>query len=156
MSEQIEIKIGDNAPDFVLKDHNNNDVKLSDFKGKKVLLSFHPLAWTSICAKQMQSLEANKEVFKELNTIPLGMSVDTTFSKKAWADDLNIKDVKLLSDFWPHGEVSKSFGIFLEDKGFSARTNIIINEDQKIAFIKRYETGMLPDIQEIIDAVKSL
>ncbi|MBA7610031.1 Alkyl hydroperoxide reductase E [subsurface metagenome] len=145
------IKVGEKAPDFVLKDHNGIEFKLSDLKGNRVLLSFHPLAWTSVCAKQMQSLETNKERFDELNTIAVGVNVDPIPSKKAWAGELGIKNTKLLSDFWPHGEVAKKYGIFREKEGFSERANIIIDENGKVIFTKVYELPELPDIEEIID-----
>lgn len=148
--------IGGTAPDFVLKDQNGTDVRLSQSKGKRVLLSFHPLAWTEVCAKQMQALEENKGMFESLNTVPLGLSVDTVPSKKAWADHLGIKAVPLLSDFWPHGEVAKAYGIFREKNGFSERANIIVDKDGKIAFVKVYETRQLPDIGEIMAAIKGL
>jgi peroxiredoxin len=148
--------IGGTAPDFVLKDQNGTDVRLSQSKGKRVLLSFHPLAWTEVCAKQMQALEENKSVFESLNTVPLGLSVDTVPSKKAWADYLGIKAVPLLSDFWPHGEVAKAYGIFRERNGFSERANIIVDKDGKIAFVKVYEIRQLPDIGEIMAAIKGL
>ncbi|MBM3149507.1 MAG: redoxin domain-containing protein, partial [Chloroflexi bacterium] len=63
------IPIGTDAPDFTLKDQNNNQIHLADLRDKKVLLSFHPLAWTKVCADQMKSLEANHERFKELNAV---------------------------------------------------------------------------------------
>ncbi|UCE75419.1 MAG: peroxiredoxin [Methanomassiliicoccales archaeon] len=151
-----EVKVGDPAKDFTLKDQNGKGIMLSSFKGKKVLLSFHPLAWTAICAKQMQSLEANKETFDSLNTVALGMSVDTVPCKKAWAESLGIENISLLSDFWPHGEVAKLYGIFREEHGFSARTNIIVDEEQNIAFFKVYEPKTLPDINEIIDFIKNM
>jgi len=110
------LSIGEVAPVFALKDQDGKEVRLSEFKGKRVLLSFHPLAWTAVCAKQMQALEENKNVFESLDTIPLGLSVDTMPSKKAWADHLCIKSLRLLSDFWPHGDVAKAYGIF-RDKG---------------------------------------
>ncbi len=151
-----EVKVGESAKDFTLKDQNKEEVKLSSFAGKKVLLSFHPLAWTAICAKQMQSLEVNKETFDSLGTVALGLSVDTVPSKKAWADVLVIRNTQLLSDFWPHGEVAKSYGIFNEEHGISKRANIIIDEKQKIAFVKVYEIKTLPDINEIIDFIKNM
>ncbi|MCK4572302.1 peroxiredoxin [candidate division WOR-3 bacterium] len=144
------ISVGENAPDFVLKDHNNTEFKLSDFEGKRVLLSFHPLAWTSVCAKQMQSLEINKERFDELNTVTVGVNVDPIPSKKAWAGELGIESTRLLSDFWPHGEVAKKFGVFREKEGFSERANIIIDENGKVIFTKVYDINQLPDIEEII------
>jgi peroxiredoxin len=144
------LKIGDKAKDFALSDQKEKKFKLSDFKGKRVLLSFHPLAWTSVCAEQMKSLEKTKETFNSLNAIAVGVSVDTVPSKKAWADSLGIKKTRLLSDFWPHGKVAKLYGIFRQEDGISERANIIIDENQKIAFFKVYRLGQLPDIQEII------
>ena len=144
------IKKGEKAPNFTLKDQNGKDVQLSNFKGKRVLLSFHPLAWTSVCAKQMQSLEKNKEKFRKLNTVALGINVDPVPSKAAWAKSLNIKSTKLLSDFWPHGEVAKKYGIFSKSQGFSFRVNIIIDEKGEVIFVKKYPISKLPDIKEII------
>ena len=147
---------GIKSPQFSLIDHNNDIFDLSKFKGKRVLLSFHPLAWTGVCAAQMKSLEDNFDNFKKLNTIAVGINVDSVPSKKAWADSLGIKNTKLLSDFWPHGNVAKLFCLFREDDGFSERANIIINEDQIIEFVKIYEISNLPDIDEIVDFLKNL
>jgi len=154
MSEKQMLKIGDKIPDFVLKDQHNKELRLSELKGKKVLLSFHPLAWTKICAQQMQSLEENLSRFRELNTVPLGLSVDTVPSKHAWAKELGIKDTRLLSDFWPHGAVAKKLGLFRDKEGSSERANIIIDEDQNVIFLKVYDIPQLPDIEEIINFLK--
>jgi peroxiredoxin len=156
MAEQEKTKIGEKAKDFALKDQNDKEFKLSQFKGKRVLLSFHPLAWTEVCAKQMKSLEENKAVFDSLNTVALGMSVDTVPSKKAWAESLGIKNTPLLSDFWPHGEVAKLYGIFRDRNGFSERANIVVDENQKVVFFKVYPIRELPDINEIINFLKNL
>jgi len=154
--QQVPPKIGDIGPDFTLRDHNSKELKLSELRGKRVLLSFHPLAWTEVCAKQMQSLEANKDVFASLNTAPLGLSVDSVPCKKAWADSLGIKSVPLVADFWPHGEVASAYGIFREKNGFSERANIIVDEKGKVVFFKVYEISQLPDINEIIGFIKGL
>ena len=156
MAEERKTQIGEKAKDFALKDQNGKEYRLSQFSGKRVLLSFHPLAWTEVCAKQMKSLEENKEVFDSLNTVALGMSVDTIPSKLAWAENLGIKNTPLLSDFWPHGEVAKLYGIFRDKNGFSERANIIVDENGKIVFFKIYPIPELPDINEIIDFLKSL
>jgi len=149
-------KVGDNARDFSLEDQNERVFRLSTFKGKKVVLSFHPLAWTSVCAEQMKSLEKNKTAFDSLNAVAVGVSVDTVPSKKAWAESLNIKNSRLLSDFWPHGEVAQLYGIFRTKDGISERANIIIDEKQRIFFFKIYKLAQLPDIQEIIDNLKRM
>jgi peroxiredoxin len=147
---------GDKAPDFVLMDHKEQEFRLSDFKGKRVLLSFHPLAWTPVCAKQMQSLERNQNNFEELNTVAVGLSIDTVPSKEAWADLLGIRLTRLLSDFWPHGKVAELYGIFRKKEGFSERANIIINENQEIEFVRIYELGELPDINEILTFLRGV
>ena len=147
------IKKGDNAKEFTLRDHDDKEVRLSDLKGKKVLLSFHPLAWTSVCAEQMKALEAQKDKFASRNTVALGLSVDTVPSKKAWAKELGIRGTRLLSDFWPHGKIAKAYGIFREKNGFSERTNIILNEDHRVIFVKVYPIKELPDIEEIFRAI---
>jgi len=150
------VKIGTKAPDFVLKDNRGKELRLSELKGKRVLLSFHPQAWTSVCAEQMKSLEENRQTFEQLNTVTLGLSVDTVPSKNAWANSLGIKDTRLLSDFWPHGEVANKLGMFREKDGFSERANIILDENQKVAFVKIYDIPQLPDIKEIIEFLKSM
>ncbi len=148
------IKVGSPAPDFSLKDQSGKEFRLSAAKGKRVLLSFHPLAWTNVCADQMRSLEENIETFDSLNTVPVGISVDSVPSKKAWAESLNIEKVRLLSDFWPHGYVAHIYRIFRGKDGFSERANIILDEQGKTTFSKVYEISQLPDINEIIRMLK--
>ena len=104
----------------------------------------------------MQSLEANKEAFSSLNTVQVGMSIDSVPSKKAWAESLGIKETRLLADFWPHGGVAKLFGVFREQDGVDQRSNIIVDEDGNIAFSKVYPQSQLPDIQEIIGVLRQL
>lgn len=151
MSTTVGVK--EKAHDFKLRDQNGKEIRLSDFKGKKVLLSFHPLAWTRVCAEQMKSLEENYGRFKELNTVALGISVDAVPSKKAWAESLGIRDTSLPSDFWPHGEVAKLYGIFDEKEGVSERANIILDEHQQVIFVRVYPGAQMPDIEEIITAL---
>lgn len=144
------IEIGTAAPDFALKDQHGTTVTLTDFTGKRVLLSFHPLAWTPVCSDQMKLLEKNHQRFDDLNTVALGISVDSVPSKKAWAEAIGIAKTKLLSDFWPHGETAKAYGIFRDKDGFSERANIIIDEKQKVIFTKVYPISQLPDFEEIV------
>lgn len=144
------ISIGSKAPDFTLKDQNKKTIKLSKFMGKKIILSFRPLAWTPVCHDQMLSLEENFNHFEKHNTIAFGLGVDSIPSNKAWADSMGIRKTKLLSDFWPHGEVAKMYGVFREVDGFSERANIIIDESQKVVFTKVYPTNQLPDVIELM------
>jgi peroxiredoxin len=154
--ESVRPKVGDTAGDFTLKDQNGEEFRLSEQRGKRVLLSFHPAAWTGVCADQMKSLEANQSAFESLNTVAVGLSVDSIPSKKAWADSLGIKKTPLLADFWPHGGVAKLYGIFREKNGISERANIILDEKGKIVFFKIYPISELPDIKEIVEFLKNL
>ncbi len=150
------IKVGQKAPDFTLADNQGGQVKLSGLKGKKVLLSWHPLAWTSVCTDQMRALETHKAEFDKLNTVAFGLSVDSAPSKDIWAKVLSIRDTKLLSDFYPHGKVAQEYGIFLENLGASGRVNILIDEEGVVRWAKEYDLPQLPDIDEVLKAIKNL
>ncbi len=150
------MNIGDTAPDFTLKDQFEEDFKLSAFKGKRVLLSFHPLAFTDYCTKQMLSLEENFDKLTALNTVPVGISVDAVPTKKAWADSMKLRKLRILSDFWPHGQVSQMYNMFRDKYGTSKRANVIVDEKGKIIFMKTYEILSVPDIQEVITFLKGV
>ena len=125
------IKVGDQVPDFTLRDQNGKDIKLSALRGKKVLLSFHPLAWTSVCALQMKSLEENHKEFENLKVIPLGVSVDSSPSKAAWAKEL---------------------GLFRESDGIAERANVLLDENGKVLWVKVYPLPEVPDLKEVLAA----
>ncbi|WP_414151078.1 redoxin domain-containing protein [Acetobacterium carbinolicum] len=144
------IQLGAMAPDFALQDQNGEVVTLSQFKGKKVLLSWHPLAFTSVCTDQMRSLDRNANRFEEKNTIVLGLSVDPQPSKSVWARALSLKNIRILSDFVPLGEVARDYGIFNEEHGASKRANILINETGMVIWVKKYEIRTLPDVEEVL------
>lgn len=150
----MKFDIGDIIPEFELSDHNDQKVNLEEFSGKNVLLSFHPLAWTRVCRLQMEALEEHYEELIENGTIPLGISVDPVPSKKAWADHLELKNLRLLSDFWKHGEFADKLGIFYDSKGISGRVNILVNDKGKVLWSKVYDIHEVPDIDEVLEAVK--
>ena len=143
---------GDKIPELKLRDHREEEVKLDKFDGKNVLLSFHPLAWTSVCRNQMEDLEANYQEFEENNTVPLGISVDPVPSKSAWAEDIGLENLRLVSDFWPHGDFATKLGIFIREKGISGRVNILVNAEGEILWKKEYDIPELPDIDEVLQA----
>ena len=148
------INVGDRFEDFSLKSHTDAVVDTAQLPGRKILMSFHPLAWTEVCAKQMQSLETNFETFQSLHTIPLGFSVDSVPCKKAWAKSLGIEKIDMLADFWPHGAVAARLGLFIDKFGFSERANIILDEQRKAIFVKVYPIRELPDINEVLEFLK--
>ena len=156
MNQTRLVKPGDPAKNFSLKDQNDTTFDLYENMEKRVLLSFHPLAWTAFCAAQMKSLEDNREIFSTLNTIAVGISVDSVPCKKAWAESLGITHTPLLCDFWPHGAVAQEYGLFREANGFSERANVILDEKQNIVFVKVYPVHSVPDIGEVISVIRNL
>lgn len=148
------LEVGAPAPDFALKDQHGREQRLSSFRGKKVVLSFHPLAFTRICTYQMQDLEAKRHELESLNAVALGLSVDPVPAKHAWAKEIGVRETLLLSDFWPHGEVARAYGVFDEEEGFSRRAVFVIDENGTILWRKEYPLKERPDIEEILAVLK--
>jgi peroxiredoxin len=122
------LEIGKEAPDFTLKNQFGEEVKLSDFRGKKnVVLVFFPMAFTGICTGELCEIRDNRPAFVTDDVQVLGISCDTSATQKVFAEQENL-DYPLLSDFWPHGEVSKLYGSFFPDRGFSLRGTFIIDK----------------------------
>ncbi|MBM3136072.1 MAG: peroxiredoxin [Chloroflexi bacterium] len=147
------IEVGDVAPDFTLKDQTDKEITLSSLRGQKVILSFHPLAWTSVCKLQMQDLEKHKADFDRLGAVALGLSVDSVPCKRAWAEAIGVQETALLADFWPHGGVAQAYGIFREKPGSSERAVLVLDREGVVRFKKIYPIKEVPDIAEIIQAV---
>jgi peroxiredoxin len=147
------IAVGSKAPAFTLKDQDEKDVSLSDLAGRKVVVAFHPLAWTSVCAQQMQGLESNREEYARRGAVAVGLSVDSVPCKAAWAKDIGVHHTRLLADFWPHGGVAAAFGVFRERNGFSERAVFVLDAGDTVAWKKVYPIRELPDVKEILAAV---
>jgi peroxiredoxin len=150
------IRVSDPAKNFSLKDQNDTTFDLLEQSGKRVLLSFHPLAWTAFCADQMKSLEENADTLAALNTVPVGISVDSVPCKKAWAESLEITRTPLLADFWPHGNVAQEYGLFREANGFSERANVLLDEKMQVVFVKVYPVHSVPDMREVLSFIRGL
>jgi peroxiredoxin len=150
------VRVGTAAPRLALKDQDGDLVNLTALQGKRVLLSFHPLAWTEVCRLQMQALEARATDFTRLGTVPLGVSVDPVPCKKAWAEAIGIEKTRLLSDFWPHGRAAAALGLFREKQGFSERAAVILDEQGIVRFVKVYPLKELPDLDEQMKALREL
>jgi alkyl hydroperoxide reductase subunit AhpC len=102
----------------------------------------------------MQTLEEKRGDFESRNAVALGLSVDTVPSKKAWAEEMGVEETALLSDYWPHGEVAQSYGVFREADGFSERAVFVVDGDGVVQWKKVYPIGEQPDVDEILKAVE--
>lgn len=149
-----EIKVGDPAPDFTLKDQDQKDVKLSDFRGKKhVVLAFYPLDWSPVCTGENKCLSDDFPSFQSSNAEVVGISTDSFFSHKAWADSLGLKH-RLLADM--HRTVSKAYGLYFEPLNCAKRATVIVDKHGKVAYVKVQEIKTARDDKEILAALKKL
>jgi peroxiredoxin len=148
------LKAGDEAPDFELRSHRGGSVRLSDYRGKKnVVLAFHPLAFTPVCATQMCGYEADRQRLEQADAVVLGISIDPQPAKTAWAGTLGPISFDLLSDFHPHGEVAQKYGVFRPKEGFSERAVFVIGKDGRIKWSKTYGIPEQPDNEEMLQAL---
>jgi peroxiredoxin len=127
------IAAGEPAPDFRLKDQDGEEVSLSDYEGRKVLLVFYPLDFSPVCSDQLSIYQEVKPEFAAQGLELLGISVDSPYAHKAFQEKLGI-DTVLLSDFEPKGEVAKAFGSYIDGAGIANRTLVLIDEDGKVAW----------------------
>ena len=149
-----ELRVGDLAPDFTLKDQDEKDVTLSSFKGKKnVLLAFYPLDWSPVCTKENVCLTKDLSRFEDKNTVVLGISIDSTWSHRAWAESLGLKH-RLLSDM--NREVCRNYGLFLEKPNISKRASVIVDQEGKIRFYKVQEIKTQRDDEDILKVLNEL
>lgn len=149
-----EIKVGDTAPDFTLKDQDQKEVKLSDYRSKKnIVLAFYPLDWSPVCTTENKCLTDDFPSFQSSNAEVFGVSADSFFSHKAWADSLGLKH-RLLADM--HRTVSKSYGLYFEPLNCAKRATVIVDKNGKVAYVKVQEIKTARDDKEILTALKQL
>ena len=147
------LSVGTAAPDFSLKDQNQKEVKLSDYRGKKnVVIVFYPLDWSPICTNEHVCLVNDMKQFDKLDAQVLGLSVDSVWSHKAFAEKMGIQ-YSLLADFQPRGAVAEKFGVYLADKGITGRAIAIIDRKGNVAWFKNYDIPVVPDIKEVSAAL---
>jgi mycoredoxin-dependent peroxiredoxin len=129
----VTLSVGDDAPDFTLKDQSGNDVTLSSFRGRHpVVLVFYPFTFTGICQGELCAIRDDPSTFESAGAQVLAISCDTRFAQQQWAEQQGFT-FPVLSDFWPHGEVSRAYGVFNEDLGAAMRASFVIGTDGKIA-----------------------
>jgi len=138
-----------------LKDQSQKDVKLADFRGKRVVLVFYPLDWSPVCTNEHVCFVNDLKRFEQLNAQVLGLSVDSVWSHKAFAEKMGIH-YPLLADFQPRGAVAEKFGVFLSDKGITGRAITIIDRNGKVAWLKQYDIPTVPDVSEVAEALSKV
>ncbi len=147
------IAVGEPAPDFKLRDQDGEEVSLSDFGGRRVMLVFYPGDFSPVCGDQFSIYQEVKPEIETQGVELVGISVDSFFAHKAFQEKLGF-DTTLLSDFEPKGEVARAYGSYVEEMGFANRTLVLVDEDGVVAWT--YESpnpGEFPGANVIFDAL---
>lgn len=149
------IKVGEKAPDFSLKGHDDKEYKLSDFKGKTVLLAFYPADFSPTCSEEHACFVNDLKRFENVNAQVLGISVDNIWSHKAFAEKFNIS-YPLLVDFHPKGKVASLYGLYLQDMGITNRATVIIDKDGIVRYVKVYDIPTVRDNEVLLKTLEEL
>jgi mycoredoxin-dependent peroxiredoxin len=150
------LSVGTAAPDFTLRDQNQQRVTLSSYRGSKnVLLVFFPLAFTGICQGELDQLRDQLPEFENDDSAALAISVGPPPTHRVWALDSGFR-FPVLSDFWPHGEVSQSYGVFNDDAGYSNRGTFVVDRSGIIRFAEMKQPGESRDQRLWTDALAAL
>jgi peroxiredoxin len=147
------IAVGDEAPDFKLRDQDGEEVSLVDFRGRKVMLVFYPFDFSPVCSDQLSLYQEVKSEIEAKGVTLIGVSVDSPYAHKAFQAKLGV-DISLVSDFEPKGEVSRAYGSYLDGPGMANRTLVLVGEDGKVTWT--YESpnpGEFPGANVIFDAL---
>jgi peroxiredoxin len=147
------VSVGAAAPDFELKDQHGTPVRLSSFRGtRNVVLVFYPLAFSGVCSGELCALRDTFPSVAGSDAELLTVSVDSTFAHRAWADAEGF-EFGLLSDFWPHGAVASSYGVFDSDRGVALRGTFIIDT---LGVVRWTVVNPIPQARDVADYAKAL
>ncbi|MDT0443730.1 MULTISPECIES: peroxiredoxin [unclassified Streptomyces] len=147
------IEPGTKAPDISLRDQHGQTVTLADFRGEKnVVLLFYPFAFTGVCTGELCALRDELPTFANDDVQLLAVSNDSPFALRVFAEQEGL-DYPLLSDFWPHGEASRAYGVFDEEKGCAVRGTFIIDKE---GVVRWTVVNALPEARDLNDYVTAL
>ena len=149
------IRVGEPAPDFTLENQEGKSVYLGDFKGQPVVLVFYPLDFSPVCSKEHVCFVNELKRFETLNAVVLGISVDSKYAHKAFAEKMNI-NYNLLADFHPKGEVARKYGLYLEDLGITNRATVVIDGKGIVRYVHVNEIPEQRDLEEIIAILETI
>jgi peroxiredoxin (alkyl hydroperoxide reductase subunit C) len=150
------IEVGQQAPDFTLRDQNNEEVTLSAFRGEKaVLVIFYPLAFTGICTGELCTVRDDLSHYQNDDVQVVTISVDSPYSHKIFSERERY-EFPLLSDFWPHGGVAQSYGVFNDAAGIANRGTFLVDKDGIVRFAEMNQPGVGRDAAAWLQAIKDL
>jgi peroxiredoxin len=156
IDSKLKVKVGDRPPDFTLPSLSGKKISLRQFKGEKnVVISFVPAAWTPVCSDQWPGYNLAKVIFDKSDAILLGITVDNLPTLYAWTNQMGHLWFPVLSDFWPHGKVSKMFGVLRSD-GVAERSLFIIDKKGIIRYAHVSDINKRPDLKDLATELEKL
>jgi peroxiredoxin len=148
----LSIQPGEHAPDFTLKDQHNGEVSLREFEGKAIVLIFYPATFTGVCQRELEAVQQDLAQLQNASVQVIAVSVDSPYANKVWAEQQGFT-FPILSDFWPHGAVAQSYGVFNEVAGRAVRATFVID---KAGVVRWSVINAIPDAREHADYAKAL
>jgi peroxiredoxin len=149
------IKVGEKAPDFSLPNHKGEQVSLSDFRGRKVMLAFYPSDFSPVCSDQLSIYQEVKPDLDEAGLEVVGVSIDHSWAHRAFRKELNL-DFTLLADFHPKGQVAELYGAYLPDYGTSNRSLVLVDPEGVVSWVYESTTPLeIPGANLLFDALEA-
>jgi peroxiredoxin (alkyl hydroperoxide reductase subunit C) len=150
------IDIGQDAPDFTLRDQNREEFTLSALRGEKaVLIVFYPFAFTGICTGELNRIRDQLPAFQNDDVQVVSISCDSVYSQKVFSMREEL-EFPMLADYWPHGEVARRYGVFNEEAGCANRGTFLVDRDGVVRFAELNQIGEGRDADDWLAAIKSL
>ncbi len=147
------IEAGTEAPGFTLPDQDENEVSLSDYAGRRLVIAFYPADFSQVCTDQLSLYQEVLGEIEAKGASLVGISVDSHHSHRAFREQLNLR-MPLLADFHPKGEVTRAYGAMIEDRGHGNRSLVLVDEQGKVAWSHASPTPLeIPGANLIFDAL---
>lgn len=153
MTQQTPLQPGERAPDFTLPTTPSDDVSLSQYRGRPVVLVFYPADFSPVCTDQMSLYQAGSSEFERYGAQVLGISVDSVYSHRAFADAHGI-EFPLLSDFEPKGEIASAYGVYDDERGLAERALYVLDEDGTVTWGHVSPKNVNPGADGILSALE--
>jgi peroxiredoxin len=148
------VEVGEQAPDFTLRDETGDELTLSELRGRNVVLVFYPLAFSSMCTRELHDISDARDRYDAAGAEVIGISVDSPYALKAFKRDEGIK-ARLASDFHPKGDVARKYGAYIEEAGIATRATFVIDKDGKVAYKVVNHPGEARNQDEYLEALAS-
>jgi len=156
VDSKVAVRVDEKAPDFTLRSIEGKEVALSDYLARKnVVISFVPAAWTPVCSAQWPGYNIARQTFEKRDTVLIGITTDNAPTLYAWTKNMGTMWFQVLSDFWPHGEVAKKYGVLRTD-GTAERAVFVVDKKGVIRYIDVHNINERPPLDELLAELDKL